>query len=192
MSSDGGGSAPILGGIFSAGGALMEASDKANAYEDQANTLNKNAAMERKIGAYNVMRQQIASGKKIGAIEANSAASGIASDSGTVLSTIQASVTNSEFDRLSILHGADMRASIMEERAKYDMSAADRSRQLGYFNAFGAVFGAGAKSASMAGPGGNDGNGSVREDYDGSGGGGYGTAGGSYGSGGYGSDWENA
>lgn len=192
MSSDGGGSAPVMGGIFSAGGSLMEASDKASAYSDQAAQLQRNAQMERKIGAYNAMREQIGANRKFGAIEANSAASGVAADSGSTMAVLASSTMNSEFDRLSILHGSDMRAGIMEERARYDSSAADRTRQLGYFNAFASLFGAGAKAGSMAGPSGDGGDAETQNDFRSTNGGGYGSSGGGYGGGGYGRDWESA
>lgn len=144
MSADGG--APVVGSLFGAGGALMESSDKASAYEAQANEYSQNAKVERETGAYNVMRQQIAAGKKFGAISTDYAASGVSADSGSAMAVLAGSHVNSEYDRLSILHGSDMRAGIMDERARQDMSAADRSRQMGYFNAFSAIFGGAAKA----------------------------------------------
>lgn len=171
-----GGGAPVIGGLFQAGGALMESSDKASAYEEQATQLENNAKTERKVGAYNVMRQQIAAGKKFGEIEANYAASGVTQDSGSVMAVMAGSHINSEFDRLSIIHGADMRANIMETRSKQDRSAADRTRQLGYYNAFSSVFFGGAKAAAMGGPD-ERANGDAQVEAD-SNANGYGTAGG--------------
>lgn len=172
MSSGGGAAA---GGIFGAMGSLMEADDKSKAYDRQADELQANAALNLKIGEFNANRQQMIANKKIGAISADYAASGVASDSGSVLDVLASSHANSELDRLSILHGAQVRSTMMQNRAQVDREAASRSKQMGYFNAFGALFG-GAAKAGMDSPSSNSGGG----------GGGGGSAGGSYGSSGYG------
>ncbi len=137
---------PAVGGLFSIAGSIMESDDKAAAYETQAKELERNATANRQVGAYNVMRQQIMAGKKFGAINAAYGASNIAQDSGSVLAVIGDSHINSEFDRLSIIHGAEMRSALMEERARYDRSAANRVTEMGYWDAFGAAFGAAGKS----------------------------------------------
>lgn len=129
----------------------MEASDKANAYNDQADELERNAVMQRKVGEFNVMRQQISANKKFGAMDADYAASGVASDSASVLAVIAASHVNSEFDRLNIVHQADFRATQMEDRARTDRGLADQAKQMGYFNAFSSIFSGAAKSGMQEG-----------------------------------------
>ncbi len=150
MSSGGG---AMAGGFFGAVGSLMSANEKSDAYQKQAEDLTRNAAISRKVGEFNVTRQQIIANRKIGGISADYAASGVASDSGSVLAVLQASHANSELDRLSILHGAELRSSMMEERAQTDRNAADKAIQIGYINAVSSMFGGSARAAEMQAPG---------------------------------------
>lgn len=133
-----------LGSIFSAGGDLMEADDKSKAYQNQADDYSKNAAYTRAAGQYNVMRLNIAAGRKFGAISSDYAASGVSADSGSALDVLAASHTNAEYDRLNILHQSEMRAQVMDERATYDRQESGTVTQMGYFNAFGSLFQGGA------------------------------------------------
>lgn len=169
---------PIIGGIMGAGGALMEASDKQEAYENEAQQLESNAKMTRASTNYNAMRQGMIADRKIGGIETAYGASGISSESATVLNVLAASRSNAEMDKLSILHEGDVRASGLEERARYDRSAGDRSKQMGYFNAFSSLFSGGSRAAGMM-PSGN----TTPDMETKSPGTDYGTAGGSYGPG---------
>ncbi len=154
MGAGGGGmAAPIIGGIFNAGAAQMDASDKADAYHNHAAELRQHAFATRETGKFNVMKQQIAAERKFGAIDADYAASGIASDSGSIFSVINASHVNSEFDRLNIIHTSEVNATQMEERARTDDNLAEEAHKRGDFNMMASLFGAGAGAAGAAGGG---------------------------------------
>ncbi len=135
-----------IGGFLQAGGSIMEAHDKADAYNKEAEDYERNASRTRSVGQYNAMRLNIAAGRKFGGISADYAASGVSSDSQSVLDVLQSSHVNAEFDRLNVLHGAEMRAQSMDERSLYDRSASNRATQMGYFNAVTSVFSMGANA----------------------------------------------
>lgn len=159
--SDGGGA--VGGGVFGAMGSLMESGDKASAYGIQAEQLRRNATLDLQVGQYNVMRQQMSANKTFGAMAADNAASGVAADSGSTLSVLMASHANSELDRLNILHGANVKAQALTDRADMDDRSADQITQAGYINAIGSLFGAG-KSINMSDPSGSNGDENLSED----------------------------
>jgi hypothetical protein len=152
MSSGGGGGGAAAGGtMLSMFGDLWSANDKSTAFDAQADELENNAVLTRKAGQFNVLRQQIIAGKKFGEMSAAYGASGLASDSGSVLDVLAASHFNSELDRLNIIHGADVRATMMENRAKEDRSASVTAMNMGYFNAVGDLLGGAGKSFQSGG-----------------------------------------
>lgn len=151
---------PLIGGVIGGVGSMMEAHDASDAYKYEAQQYEYNAQVTRSIGKYNAARQEMHAGKVIGSMKAANAASGIASDSGSVLDVLAASRVNAEMDRMSILHESEFRAAGLEERARYDRTAADKAIMMGYFNAFSSIFQGGAKSLSMAGGGASRGGGS--------------------------------
>lgn len=165
--------APVLGGIFGAGGAQMEASDKAYAMEDEAAAADRNAANAKIAGQYNAEKLRMYSDKVEGGTRSDFAASGVAGTSASALEVLRESHMSSELDRQNILYGADVRASNYQARASSLRTGARNERQMGTFNAFSALFGGGAKAAAYM-PGGGSGGGGGGD----ASGGGYGTAGG--------------
>lgn len=149
MSGGGGGGGAMAGGMIGAMGSLMEANDTREAYEREASELEANARYTRLTAKYNADRQQMIAGKKIGAMSSDYAASGVSSDSASVIAVIGASRANAELDRLSIMHGGELRASAMEQRAQRDKDAGSWAMQVGYFNAFTSFFGGAAKGSQQ-------------------------------------------
>lgn len=151
MSGGGGGSGAMMGGYFQAVGSLMEANEIDSAYKDQAHDLDRAAQATRNNAEYNAKQLMIQAGKKIGGMSADYAASGISSDSGSVLDVIAGSHANAELDRLNIKHEGDLKAFDYERRATRARSSGDAAMQMGYFNAFASVFGGGVKASQMSG-----------------------------------------
>lgn len=141
---------PLIGGIFQAGGSLSKAQDRAWALEDEAIASEKNAAITRQAGKYNADRHSIASQKQFGSIEADYAASGVTSDSVSALEVMRESHKNSELDRMNILYGAEMKARDLEGRAGSARRGAKAAIKAGEFDAFAALFGAGAEAAGKS------------------------------------------
>lgn len=171
-----GASAPIIGGLMSAGGALAEGEGKAADLDREAEIQTKNAALARAAAETNAKHQQMISGQKIGSIQADYAASGVTSDSGSVMDILRQSHVNAEMDRLNIIHGGEVRAINAENRANSARAGARNARSAGTMNAFSAIFGGGAKAMQYSGGSSNSNN--DYNDYSSTSGGGYGSAGG--------------
>ena len=144
MSGGGGGAA--VGGLFSGVGAYMEGMDKGEAYDNEADQLEANARETRKQLDFQLMKQKVVANRQFGEMKAGYAASGITQDSGSVLEVMAASHINSEMDRLTITHNNEMRVQELNHRANEAHRSAGRSRELGYFNAVGSVFGGAMKA----------------------------------------------
>lgn len=133
-----------LGGGQKAMGALYQGNMESSQLDQQAGMQRENARMAREKGASDADRQQIIAGHKIGAMHAGYGASGVSSQSGSVLDVLRMSAANAERDRLTILHGSNLRALNFENQAVMDEFGAKAALQAGYFNALTAVTGAGA------------------------------------------------
>lgn len=144
-----GGGGAFGGGMVSAMGSMMEANDVDSAYQDEAKQLEHSAAITRNNADYNAKRMMIMAGKKIGTMQADYAASGVASDSGSVLDVVANSHANAELDRLNIVHAGEVKASGMERRAGQDRFSGQHAIDMGYFNAFSSIFGGAAKGSQM-------------------------------------------
>ena len=123
MSSESGGLA-IAGGGVGAFGALQQGQDQSNALNRAAQIERNNAALDIQTGAANAELSSMNSNRRIGAISAAYGASGIASDSGSVLNVLAASTSNAELDRQNIMHGAKVRAVNYENQAVMDQIGA--------------------------------------------------------------------
>ncbi len=173
-----GGGMAMFGGLLGAGGAISEGEDKAAALEKEAEYADLNAAQSKKDAYYNAQRQQMSSVQKIGSIEADYAASGVSSDSGSVLDILRQAHMNSELDRLNIIHGGEVKAINYENRASSAREGARKTRSAEKFNAFTSLFG-GAAKAGMYSDWGSRGENDYSMSTSG-GGSGYGSSGGSY------------
>lgn len=137
MSDDSGsGYGAAVGGIFGGIGKIQEANaqiDMAQAKENQldseATTAYKNAQLALQYGQYNAERQQIVSELQLGTTKANYGASGVKSTSGSVLDIIRQSHTNSELDRLEILHQADMSSENFMNQGKSLDAGSNQARK---------------------------------------------------------------
>lgn len=146
---------PIIGGLMSAAGSINEGNSRALDLEDEAATQERNATISRQAAKYNSDRQQMGAEQKIGGVKADYAASGITSDSGSVLDILRESHVNAELDRLNIMHGGEIRAINAENRASNAREGARNIRSASTMNAFSAIFSGAARGASYASGGSN-------------------------------------
>lgn len=153
--------APVIGGVMGAGGALMEGDERSKALTAEAEAADKNAKLAREDAAYNAERQSMNAGQRIAQMRTGFAASGITSDSVSALEVLRMSSINAEMDRLNIVHGGEMRARNLEDRATAARIGARKAKKIGQINAFTALFGAGAKAASYGDSGGSSSMGST-------------------------------
>lgn len=140
-----------VGTVFGAYGSLVQGNETSNLLDNQARLQRTNATQALAAGKFNADRQSVIATKHIGGMTADYAASGVSSDSGSVIATIGASAANAELDRQNILHGAEMKAVNYENQASLDELGAKHALQAGYFNALSSVVagGAGAMSYGM-------------------------------------------
>ncbi len=134
-----------FGGGVSAFGALQQGQDQSAALDRAAKIERQNAALDIETGQANAELSSIQSNKRIGAISAGYGASGVASDSGSVLNVLAASTSNAELDRQNIMHGAKVRAVNYENQATMDDIGAMSAQKGSYMNAFASLLGAGSK-----------------------------------------------
>ncbi len=145
--------APLIGGGFSAVGQVNETQDKAWQLEDEAIIAEKNAKLARETGAYNAKRQELETNQRIGAIQADVGASGIASDSGNILDVLRQSAVNAELDRQTILRGSELQARNFDLRASQARVGARETKKAGALNVASTLFGAGARTMERGGGG---------------------------------------
>lgn len=134
-------SASMLGGPFSAYGAIQQGQMTSDSLNNQANNLQAQADEAESKGKYDAMRETLVSNQKIGTSIASYGASGVAANSGSALDVIQASHQNSELDRLNILHGADIRAINYQNQASMDRYGAQSAKLGSYWQALGSITG---------------------------------------------------
>lgn len=137
---------PIVGGLFKAGGAELQADDRSYQLDDEARVADQNAVTSRAAGAYNARKQAIMGEKTEGAVSADYAASGVTSDSGSALEVLRESHTNSELDRQNILFGAESKAQNFNTQARAARRGSSSARAAGNLNAFSSIFEGGAKA----------------------------------------------
>lgn len=145
--------AMVAGTTLKAGGALYQGEQESAALDKQADLQRENARIAREKGDYDANRQEIIAGHKIGAATAGFGASGVSSQSGSVMDVLRMSAANAERDRLNIIHGANVRAVNFENQAILDEHGAKSALQAGYFNALTSVL-TGAGQAYGHGSGG--------------------------------------
>lgn len=130
---------PLAGGAISAYGDVQQGQMTSDSLNRQADNLMQQAAEAEQKGQYDAMRQQIGADHKIGQSIAAYGASGVTSNSGSVLDVIHASHMNSELDRLNILHGADIRAINYQNQASMNRYGAESAKLGSYWKALGAL-----------------------------------------------------
>lgn len=127
--------AAAAGAVLGAAGALKQGSDTYDALMQQAELQRKNALQAVEKGKVDAERQQIISGHHIAATEAAYSASGVTMDSGSVMNVLAASHASAELDRMTILHGATLRALNYENQAGFDERGAKSAREGSYWQA---------------------------------------------------------
>ncbi len=141
------GEASAIGGSMTgAYGAIIQGQAQGNALDRAAEIERNNARLDIQTGEANAMLSSMRSDKAIGKISAAYGASGIASDSGSVLDVLAASTSNAELDRQNIMHGAKVRAVNYENQAAMDEMGAKSAVQGSYMNAFGSLIMGGSKA----------------------------------------------
>lgn len=148
---------PIIAGMLSGAGSLIESKEKEVAFKQEAAAAESNALLARQVAKYNAEKFQLDSDQLLGQMKAGYSASGVDLESGSVLESIRASKINQEMDRLNILHGGDVESALQRNQAAAARAGAKRSKQLGYFSAFTNVFGglagaAGGRTSPKATP----------------------------------------
>lgn len=152
----------ILGPIAGGFGAASENKSNQWQLEQEAATAEKNAVLARQAGEFNAYRQGIIAKQKIGGMEADYGASGVTSDSGSVLDVLRQSHINAELDRQSILYGAEIEASDSTNRAAMARVGGRNLERNKYLSVFNSMFGSGKDALSRMG---GSGNGKISDSY---------------------------
>lgn len=148
----------LAGPAMQAYGSYLSGQAQGDALDYQAQNATNNAEIAKQQGDFNAARTMLFANQKIGNEVAGYAASGVDTSSGSALAVIQASHANAELDRLSILHGADIKAINFENQASIDKIAGANTRVASNWGVAGGAIGAGANaySQSSRGPGAQD------------------------------------
>lgn len=125
------------GGILGGFGKLYTGESLASSLESQAEVNEQSASLALFAGEQDAMRVGIRAARAIGAIKAGYGASGVRSDSGSVLNVLQASQTAAEMDVQNTLHGARIKAITLQNQAALNRSSANNARLASYIGAFG-------------------------------------------------------
>lgn len=133
--------AQMMGAPFAAAGALVQGKMTSDSLDAQADSQMQQSYEAERKGQADAMRSQVISAQKIGTATAAYGASGVTSNSGSVLDVIQASTQNAELDRLNILHGADVKAINYANQAALNRYGAKAALSGSYWNAVGAIMG---------------------------------------------------
>src|ERR1700677_2292701 len=144
-----GGGISLGAGLISAIGSMYQGQTTANALDAQANLADQNAQEAEAQGQFNAMKEQMLAGIKIGSISANYGASGVKSTSGSAEAVIAASTSNSELDRLNILHGADVRSIMYQNQASMDRVGATSALTGATFSGIGSIVKGGMTAAAF-------------------------------------------
>lgn len=147
----------LFGGGMNAIGDIMAGNDKAANLRADADIQRKNAARAQIAGDYQASRQQAVAGQKIGTAQADYAASGVTSNSGSVLDVLRQSHTNAELDRQNIIYGAAMKTYDFNQKAQTEDAAGDKAITDAKYSAFSEIFGGGMRGAAQSSGGGEGG-----------------------------------
>ena len=130
---------PLIGAGISAYGDIQQGQMTSDTLNRQADNLSAQAREAEQKGQYDAMREQVIAGQKIGTTEAAYGASGVTSNSGSVMDVVAASHQNAELDRLNILHGADIRAINYQNQASMNRYGGASAVMGSYWKALGAL-----------------------------------------------------
>lgn len=133
--------AGLIGAGMSGGGSLSDSEQNALSLDQDAKLYEFNAMMARDAGRYNAQRQQMESNQIMGRAITDYGASGVSSESGSVLEVLRQSAINSELDRQSILRGSELQARQYDYNAQAARFGAKNTRRQAPFKAFASMFG---------------------------------------------------
>lgn len=134
---------------------VMSTQGQVRSLSAQAGVAEKNADLAILQAKFNAQNQVIQSQKQIAAGEAGYAASGV-SGGGSVFAVIADSMINAELDRLSIIHGGDVRAANFRNQAASAKQASRDASAAGFFNVLSTGFMAAGSAAKYGGGGSQD------------------------------------
>jgi hypothetical protein len=146
---------PLIGAGLGAGGALAEGQEQSWAYEDEAQTAEKNAILAMREAEFNAYRQGVMATQVKGGIVADYGASGVTSDSGSVLDVLRQSHAMAELDRQNIMYGANVKVAQYQQAARAARAGAKQAKRAAQVNAATALFQGGTKALDRYSGGGN-------------------------------------
>lgn len=140
----------LVGGMFSAMGALTAGRGQQAQYEAQAASLKAQAAFNRRQadaetikGSTQILQQRRNVERIVGGQTAGYGAAGLQVDTGTPVETQMATNTEAEMDRQAIRFGRDITASNYQYQAKIDLMNAEAAHRAGQYAMKAAKFQAG-------------------------------------------------
>jgi hypothetical protein len=116
-------------GAVQAGKAQKQAAD----YNAQVAQQNAKAAQQQGAAAAEEQQRQLA--QKIGSIQANVGASGVASDSGSALDSLTSSVQQGTLDQLTTKYNYALKGAGYTDTSNLDLFQGENAQQQGYMNA---------------------------------------------------------
>lgn len=127
--------AEVVGVALSAYSAIQAGHAQKKAAEYNATVAQQNAKATQQQGAAAAQEQQRQLAQKIGSIQSNVGASGIASDSGSALDTLSSSVQQGTLDQLTTQYNAKLRGAGYTDTSNLDLFQGQNAQQQGYLNA---------------------------------------------------------
>ncbi len=132
--------------VVGAVGAIQQGQAQANAANYNAQVAQQNATIAQQQAQQEAELQQREARKRIGAAHAGYGASGITME-GSPLDVLEASASNAELDKQTILYNGRIRALGYQNTATLDKYSASEALTSSYYDAFGALLSGGAKTA---------------------------------------------
>ena len=113
------------GGTLGAIGSIVQGQSTAKTLDYNANLQMQNAKNALISAKLNADKSDIMSQKVMGQARANYGASGVSSDSGSVLAVMSASAANAETDKNNIIYGGQIKSVNFENQASLDKICID-------------------------------------------------------------------
>jgi len=141
-------------GDLKAYGAWYQGQATKQSLDQQADIQEDNARAALEAGELDAQRQMIMAKGKIGGMTAAYGASGVTSNSGSMLEVIRSSYQNAELDNMNIKYGAKLRAINYENQASLNRAGGKSAMTAAYINMASAYVETGEKAAKAAAGGG--------------------------------------
>lgn len=144
----------VAGAGVSAYGALAQGKSQSDTLNYNAEVQDNNAKASLLSAKLNADKSSLQSNKIMGQNIASYGASGVTSDSGSVLAVMAASAANAETDKQNILYGGQVRSINYQNQASLDRVASNNVLTGSYFSALGSMVKGASKFYSPSGGGG--------------------------------------